>query len=199
MKAATLLRQVLLPLLLIWAVAGLILWQTRDEISWPARVAGLMQTAPWLADPKFADAAQRARHQQQTLRFYVMLDPGQRRKLREEYGEWLERYQSSLQEDELRLWANRSIDPLLAMLERALKPMPTEERKKLLGRLRGDVKGLRDASSQGERLNQQDQQLFEDLMNDDPLAMLRAAPPRVQLELAPVLEGLQGRLGGLRR
>ena len=199
MKAATLLRQVLLPLLLIWAVAGLILWQTRNEISWPQRVADLMQQAPWMQKPELNDPARRSEHLQRTLRFFVMLDPNQRLKLRQEHGDLIQRYQASLSEDELRLWANRSIDPLLGLLERALKPMPAEERKKLLGRLRGDVRVLRDSSPQGERLNQQDQQLLQELMAEDPLAILRAAPPRVQLELAPVLESLQGRLAGLRR
>jgi hypothetical protein len=77
--------------------------------------------------------------------------------------------------------------------------MPAEDRKRMVGRMRGDMKSLRGNDPDGDRLAEQDRKFMDELVAEDPMLFLREASVKQKIELAPVLEDMQGRVQGLRR
>ena len=182
----------------IWAGVAVIMHETDDLVSWPGKVQELVEQAPWLSGEKVAEEKRRT-YLAQVIMNYQRLDVGQRKSLREDAQEPLDKFFASLTEEEQKEYVNRTIEPLFEIIDRGLKVMPVEDRKRLIGRMRGDLKSLRGNDSEGDRLAEQDRKFMEDLMADDPLLFLRQASVKQKLELAPVLEDMQGRVQGLRR
>ncbi len=182
----------------IWAGVAVIMHETDDLVSWPGKVQELVEQAPWLSGEKVAEEKRRT-YLAQVIMNYQRLDVGQRKSLREDAQEPLDKFFASLTEEEQKEYVNRTIEPLFEIIDRGLKVMPVEDRKRLIGRMRGDLKSLRGNDSEGDRLAEQDRKFMEELMADDPLLFLRQASVKQKLELAPVLEDMQGRVQGLRR
>ena len=182
----------------IWAGVAVIMHETDDLVSWPGKVQELVEQAPWLSGEKVAEEKRRT-YLAQVIMNYQRLDGGQRKSLREDAQEPLDKFFASLTEEEQKEYVNRTIEPLFEIIDRGLKVMPVEDRKRLIGRMRGDLKSLRGNDSEGDRLAEQDRKFMEELMADDPLLFLRQASVKQKLELAPVLEDMQGRVQGLRR
>lgn len=187
-----------LLLTVIWAGVAVIMHETDDLVSWPGKVQELVEQAPWLSGEKVAEEKRRT-YLAQVIMNYQRLDVGQRKSLREDAQEPLDKFFASLTEEEQKEYVNRTIEPLFEIIDRGLKVMPVEDRKRLIGRMRGDLKSLRGNDSEGDRLAEQDRKFMEELMADDPLLFLRQASVKQKLELAPVLEDMQGRVQGLRR
>jgi hypothetical protein len=130
---------------------------------------------------------------------YQRLDIGQRKSLREDAQESLDKFFASLTEEEQKEYVNRTIEPLFEIIDRGLKVMPAEDRKRMVGRMRGDMKSLRGNDPDGDRLAEQDRKFMDELVAEDPMLFLREASVKQKIELAPVLEDMQGRVQGLRR
>lgn len=185
-------------LALIWAGVAVVMQQTDDAVSWPGKVMGLVEGAPWL-DGGSVTTADRALHLQRVIMNLNRLDVSQRRGLREDGQDLIDRFFASLTPEEQKLYVDRTVEPYLTTLEAGLKRLPEEEKKRLVARLRGDLRNLRAGSSDGERLNDQDREFLELMIAEDPVLFLREAPLKVKMELAPVLEEMQSRLQGFRR
>lgn len=182
----------------IWTAVAIVMHQTDDLVSWPGKVQARLEQAPWLNGEK-ATAEQRGTYLALLIRDYQRLDTAQRKSLREDAQEALDKFFASLTEEEKKTYVDRTIEPLFEVIEKGLKVMPAEERKRLIGRMRGDMKNLRGGNAEGDRLAEQDRQFMEDLMADDPMLFLRGASTTQKLELAPVLEDMQSRVQGLKR
>lgn len=185
-------------LALIWAGVAVVMQQTDDAVSWPGKVMGLVEGAPWL-DGGSVTASDRALYLQRVIMNLNRLDVSQRRGLREDGQDLIDRFFASLTPEEQKLYVDRTVEPYLTTLEAGLKRLPEEEKKRLVARLRGDLRNLRAGSSDGERLNDQDREFLELMIVEDPVLFLREAPLKVKMELAPVLEEMQSRLQGFRR
>lgn len=187
-------------LALIWTGVAVVMHQTDDLVSWPGKVMELLDEAPWLNGSEVAHDA-RQRYLIKVITNYNRLDPGQRRELREDAQESLNKFFASLTEDEQKEYVNRTVDPLLDTIDKGLKAMPAEERKKLVGRMRGDVKGQRGDTSkkENERVADQDREFMESMIADDPILFLREAPLKTKMEMAPMLEEMYTRVQGFRR
>ncbi|MCA1964433.1 MAG: hypothetical protein LDL31_10850 [Prosthecobacter sp.] len=182
----------------IWTCVAIVMHQTDDLVSWPGKVQARLEQAPWLKGEKLSDEARRS-YLAIVIRDYQRLDNAQRRSLREDAQESLDAFFASLTDEEKKMYVDRTIEPLFETIEKGLKVMPIEERKRLIGRMRGDLKNLRGSNAEGDRLAEQDRKFMEDLMADDPMLFLRGASITQKLELAPVLEDMQSRVQGLRR
>lgn len=130
---------------------------------------------------------------------YNRLDPGQRRDLREDAQESLNKFFASLTEDEQKEYVNRTVNPLLDTIDKGLKAMPAEERKKLVTRMRGDMRGQRGNPEDGDQTADKDREFMESLIDDDPILFLREAPLKTKMEMAPQLEDMHTRVQGFRR
>ncbi|MBV6501047.1 MAG: hypothetical protein CJBNEKGG_03542 [Prosthecobacter sp.] len=182
----------------LWSAVALVMHETDDLVSWPGKVQELVENAPWLAGEKLSDEKRRG-YLARVITNYQRLDVGQRKSLREDAQEALDKFFASLSEEEQKVYVNRTIQPLFEVIDRGLKVMPVEDRKRLVTRMRGDLKNLRGGNAEGDRLAEQDRKFMEDLMAEDPLLFLRGASVKQKLELAPVLEDMQSRVQGLRR
>lgn len=182
----------------IWTVVAVIMQQTDDFVSWPGKVQDLVEQAPWLSGEKTSDEKRRS-YLAQVIMNYQRLDIGQRKSLREDAQESLDKFFASLTEEEQKEYVNRTIEPLFEIIDRGLKVMPAEDRKRMVGRMRGDMKSLRGNDSEGDRLAEQDRKFMDELVAEDPMLFLREASVKQKIELAPVLEDMQGRVQGLRR
>jgi hypothetical protein len=184
-------------LALIWSGVAWVMYQTDDLVSWPGKVQEKMEKAPWLSGGSVSHEKRR-QYLAMVIRDYQRLDASQRKSLREDAQELLDRFLASLNEDERKEYVDRTIEPLFETIERGLKVMPPEERKRLIGRMRGDLKSLSTKSAEGDRLAEQDRKFMDDLIADDPLLLLRAASLQQKIELAPVLEDMQSRVQGFK-
>jgi hypothetical protein len=184
-------------LALIWSAVAWIMHETDDLVSWPGKVQGLMEKAPWLSGSSVSQE-RRSQYLAMVIRDYQRLDASQRKSLREDAQELLDRFLASLNEGERKEYVDQTIEPLLQTIEKGLKVMPTEERRRLIGRMRGDLKSLRNDVTEEDRFAEQDRKFMEDLIADDPLLLIRAASLQQKIELAPVLEDMQSRVQGFK-
>jgi hypothetical protein len=182
----------------IWTLVALIMMQTDDLVSWPGKVQDLVEEAPWLAGEKSSDEKRR-QYLAQVIKNYQRLDIGQRKSLREDAQESLDKFFASLTAEEQKEYVNRTIEPLFEIIDKGLKVMPAEDRKRMVSRMRGDMKNLRGNDQEGDRLAEQDRKFMDDLVADDPMLFLREASVKQKIELAPLLEDMQSRVQGLRR
>ncbi len=187
-----------LALIAIWTVVAVVMHQTDDLVSWPGKVQDLVEQAPWLSGEKTSHEKRRS-YLAQVIMNYQRLDIGQRKSLREDAQESLDKFFASLTEEEQKEYVNRTIEPLFEIIDRGLKVMPAEDRKRMVGRMRGDMKSLRGNDPDGDRLAEQDRKFMDELVAEDPMLFLREASVKQKIELAPVLEDMQGRVQGLRR
>lgn len=183
---------------LIWAGVAVVMHQTDDLVSWPEKVIAMAEEAPWLKGGTVSPEARR----QYLIRLVTQqnrLDSQQRRRLREEGQAALDTFFASLSEEDQKEYVERTVNPHLDSLDRGLKLLPADERKRLVMRMRNDLKNLRGHSGEGDRLSDQDREFMDMMITEDPVLFLREAPVKTKMELAPVLEDLQSRIQGLRR
>ena len=185
-------------LALIWTGVAVVMHETDELVSWPGKVMELLDEAPWLNGAEVSKEA-RQHYLIKVVINYNRLDPGQRRDLREDAQESLNKFFASLTEDEQKEYVNRTVNPLLDTIDKGLKAMPAEERKKLVTRMRGDMRGQRGNPKDGDQTADKDREFMESLINDDPILFLREAPLKTKMEMAPQLEDMHTRVQGFRR
>ncbi len=185
-------------LALIWGAVAVVMQRTDELVSWPGKVLGLLEDTPWLEGGSVSESERRL-HLHRVITNLNRLEASQRRTLREDGQEAIDRFFASLTPEEQKEYVDRTVEPYLKTLDAGLKRLPEEERKRLVARLRGDLRNLRGNSADGERLNDQDREFLELMIDEDPVLFLREAPLKVKMELAPVLEEMQSRLQGFRR
>lgn len=185
-------------LALIWSALAMVMRQTAQLVSWPQKVLDLAEAAPW-HDGKSVSESQRRLHLHEVITKLNQLDFQQRRTLREDGQDILDKFFATLTEAEQKEYVDRTVEPYFETISKGIKLLPEEERKRMVGRMRNDLKNLRAGSAQGDRLSDQDREFFEFMIAEDPVLFLREAPVKMKMELAPVIEEMQSRLQGFRR
>lgn len=185
-------------LALIWGALAIVMHQTGQLVSWPQKVLDLAGAAPW-HDGKNVSESQRRLHLHEVITRLNQLDFQQRRTLREDGQDILDKFFATLTEAEQKEYVDRTVEPYFETISKGIKLLPEEERKRMVGRMRNDLKNLRASSAQGDRLSDQDREFFEFMIAEDPVLFLREAPVKMKMELAPVIEEMQSRLQGFRR
>ena len=185
-------------LAIVWSIVALVMHETDHLVSWPGKVVELVEEAPWLKGETLS-VEKRRLYLAQVIASYLRLDANQRRSLREDDQPALDKFFESLSDEEKKEYVDRTIEPLFEVIDKALKVMPEEERKRIVGRFKGDVKGVAGNNKQSSPAAQKDREFMESMMADDPMMFLREAPLKTKLELAPFLEDMQSRVQGMRR
>ena len=198
MKPRRIWLTVAILLAIIWSIVAVVMNQTDHLVSWPDKVIALVEEAPWLQGTEGTHES-RQQYLDRVITNFNRLDSPQRRSLREDGQETLDKFYASLSEEEQKEYVNRTVEPYFDGISRALKLMPEEDRKRLVGRMRSEMKSLRGASKEGDRLSDQDREFMEMMIAEDPILFLREAPTKVKMELGPVLEEMQSRVQGMRR
>ena len=198
MKHRRLILTVAVLLALIWSGVAVVMYLTDDEVSWPARVIGLLEKTPWIAGEKLgADA--RHDYLNKVITNMIRLDLDQSKLLREEAQPQIKRFFDSLTADEQKEYVNRTVERHFDVISRGLKAMSKEDRNRIVMRIRNDMKNFRGTSSDGDRLSKQDQEMLEFVVGDDPVVFLRGLSIKQKMELAPVIEEMGARIQSGRR
>lgn len=188
-----------------WSVVAAVMWLTEDQVSSPDKVLGLMQNAPWHANPNLNDALRLA-HLERVIANQNRLDFDQRRRLREDGEETLKSFFDSLSEAEQHRYADGTVEPHLRKVLRILDSMKPEDRRAIAARLRRETGGRFSSAAREERPAnaESDRPPVEEGEFDDMLGFglemrYRDSPPARKLEMAQMLENMQAFLQGFRR
>lgn len=185
-------------LAVVWSIVAVIMHETDHLVSWPGKVSELMEEAPWLNGQTLSDEKRR-QYLAQVIASYLRLDASQRRSLREDSQSELDRFFASLNDEEKKEYVDRTIEPLFEVIEKALKVMPEDERKRIVGRFRGDMKGMGGPNKESGPVAQKDREFMESMIADDPMLFLRQAPLKTKMDMLPFLEDMQSRVQGMKR
>ncbi|HYF35366.1 MAG TPA: hypothetical protein VD994_08770 [Prosthecobacter sp.] len=177
----------------IWGGVAVVMHLTDDYVSWPEKVMDLMTETPWL-NGKSGQARQP--YIDEVIANINRLDFQQNRRLREDGQELLNRFFDSLTPEEQKDYVNRTLERHFETISRGLKLMAPEERKRLVGRMRTDMRAFRGNAKEEDRLSKQDQEFLDVMIEEDPILFLRELPTKTKMEIAPVIEGMVSRLQG---
>jgi hypothetical protein len=179
----------------IWSGVAVVMHLTDDYVSWPEKVIDLMAAAPWLEGKS---TQPRQPYIDEIIANLNRLDFQQSRRLREDAQDLINRFFASLTPEEQKVYVDRTLDRHFDTISRGLKLMAPEERKRLVGRLRTDMRAFRNnAKDQDEeRLSKQDQEFFDLMIEEDPILFLRGLPTKAKMEIAPAIEGMVSKLQG---
>lgn len=181
-------------LLLIWGAVALVMHLTVDHVSWPEKVTALMDNAPWQAAAPTSTA--RGAYLDEVIANVNRLDLQQTRRLREIGQPSIDRFFATLNEEEQKIYVNKTIERHFEAIERGIKLLSTDERKRMIARLRNDLKPLRANSQNESELLDQDREFYESALSEDPLFLLRTMPPKEKMQIAPAIESMLSRFQG---
>lgn len=185
-------------LILVWGVLGVVMWATEDSVFTPEKTLVLMEQSPWLEDEHLGHE-QRMQHLDKIITSVVKLDFAQRNTLREDGQETLDRFFKSLTEEERREYVGRIVEENFKAVMRGIDKLPAEERRRIIGGIHREVKKKTATSPELQLLFDQDTASFEKNFNQEMTFFFKEAPPSAKIEMAPMLEGLQARMQGMRR
>lgn len=182
-------------LALIWSAVAVVMHITDPYVSWPEKVIALLEETPWLKS-KGGNPEARQACIDNLINNINRLDFQQSRRLHEDGQQALDQFFASLTPAEQETYVNRTVERHFDAISRGLKLMAPEDRKRTVTRLRTDMRALRGNAKDEVRLSQQDQELLDLMIEEDPIALLRQMPTKAKMEIAPIIEGMLSRIQG---
>lgn len=193
MKNSKIWMLALAVLAVVWAVVAAVMHVTDSQTSSPEKVIGLMGTAPWLENASVGEKA-RHEHLEEVITKLNMLGFDERRQMREDGQEIVDRFFASLKPDEQKEFVNRTVERHFQAVMKGLNAMKPDERKQMVDRIRRDMKQQRGDGAQGRRLQEQDEEVYEEIVSKGIESYYRDASAATKMDLAPILEDFQSRM-----
>ncbi len=184
-------------LVLVWAGVGLVMWVTEDSMYSPEKTLALMQDAPWLADEDLA-AKPRKTYLDKVISSVIHLDFSQRSSMREDGLETMDRFFKSLTDEEKGDYVNRTVEENFKAVMKGLDKLPAEDRRRIIGGIQREMKKKAGKNPEMQMLLDQEPASFEKSFTKDMGLFFKEAPLSMKLEMAPMLEAMQGRMQGMR-
>jgi hypothetical protein len=185
----------LFALALIWAAVGAVMRATESHTSTPEKVNALMATAPWLDGPPSAEA-DRKKYLDTVIANVNCLDFEQRRSMREEGREVGQRFFESLTKEERARFLEETVEHHFKSVMKAFNQMPREERQRFVRQAMNDMNRNQPDGRNMDRLKQDDEQVFDRVVDKGLGAYYQDASAETKMDLAPLLEQMQQRLRG---
>jgi hypothetical protein len=189
--------QVAAFLALVWAGVAAVMWITEDSVFSPEKTLALMEQAPWFEDEEL-DAKQRRQHLDHVITSVIKLDFNQRSTLREDGLETMDRFFKSLTDEEKGTYISRTVEENLKAVMKGLEKLPAEDRRRIIGGIQREMKKRSANNPEMQLLLDQDAANFEKTFTQDMGTFFKEAPLSMKLEMAPMLEGMQARMQGMR-
>ena len=189
--------QVAAFLVLVWAGVGLVMWLTEDSVFSPEKTLVLMQDAPWFADEDLA-AKPRKTYLDKVINSVLKLDFSQRSEMREDGLETMDRFFKSLTDEEKGDYVNRTVEENFKAVMKGLDKLPAEDRRRIIGGIQREMKKKAGKNPEMQMLLDQEPASFEKSFTKDMGLFFKEAPLSMKLEMAPMLEAMQGRMQGMR-
>ncbi len=183
----------------IWGGVAIVMSMTDEYISSPEKVAQMVKNAPWHGGKK-PSSAERKAYLDELARFYSMLDFDQRRRLREDdtKGDTM-LFMAELTEEERKSYLSKILEAQFQPLLKAWPNINKEERRKMLGISRSEMRKQGRDNGSLDRLQEDDEQVFQKLIDDGITNYYQNGNDERKMNLAPLMEELQARMQGVRR
>jgi hypothetical protein len=189
--------QVAAFLALVWAGVGVVMWVTEDSVFSSEKTLALMANAPWLADEDLADTPRKA-YLDKVINSVLKLDFNQRSEMREDGLETMDLFFKSLTDDEKGQYVNRTVEENFKAVMKGLEKLPVEDRRRIIGGIQREMKKKASKNPEMQMMLDQDAASFEKSFTKDMGLFFKEAPLSMKLEMAPMLEAMQGRMQGTR-
>lgn len=184
-------------LVLVWAGVGVVMWVTEDSVFSPEKTLALMAEAPWLEDENLAESKRKA-YLDKVITSVLKLDFSQRNQMREDGLETMERFTKSLTDEEKGTYVGRTVEENFKAVMKGLEKLPAEDRRRIIGGIQREMKKKAAKNPEMQMLLDQDPASFEKNFTKDMGLFFKEAPLSMKLEMAPMLEAMQGRMQGMR-
>lgn len=185
-------------LVLVWGVLGVVMWSTEDSVFTPEKTLALMSDAPWLADESTGHE-QRMQYLDKVITSVIKLDFNQRNTMREDGEETMNAFFKSLTDEERSEYIGRTVEENFKAVMKGIDKLPAEERRRIIGSIHREMKKKAANSPEMQIMLDQDTAGFERNFNKEMSFFFKEAPLSAKLEMAPMLEGMQARMQGMRR
>ncbi|MCX6847660.1 MAG: hypothetical protein NTY98_01945 [Verrucomicrobia bacterium] len=189
--------QVAAFLALVWAGVGVVMWVTEDSVFSSEKTLALMANAPWLADEDLAEAPRKA-YLDKVINSVIKLDFNQRSEMREDGLETMDHFFKSLTDEEKGQYVNRTVEENFKAVMKGLEKLPVEDRRRIIGGIQREMKKKASKNPEMQMMLDQDAASFEKSFTKDMGLFFKEAPLSMKLEMAPMLEAMQGRMQGMR-
>ncbi|WP_397382872.1 hypothetical protein [Prosthecobacter sp.] len=189
--------QVAAFLALVWAGVGVVMWVTEDSVFSSEKTLALMANAPWLADEDLADTPRKA-YLDKVINSVLKLDFNQRSEMREDGLETMDLFFKSLTDEEKGQYVNRTVEENFKAVMKGLEKLPVEDRRRIIGGIQREMKKKASKNPEMQMMLDQDAASFEKSFTKDMGLFFKEAPLSMKLEMAPMLEAMQGRMQGTR-
>lgn len=185
----------LLALVAIWGAVAAVMNATDKHTSTPEKVLNLMAGAPWLQEnASDLSEAERRKQMEATIAQMNLLDFDQRRQMREDGQDVSDRYFNSLSKEEKSYFLEQTVEQHFKSVMKAFNAMSPEDRRKAVERARADMKRNQGDQRGMERMQKEDAQAFEKMVEKGMGAYYEEASAETKMDLAPLLEEMQQRL-----
>ncbi len=184
-------------LALVWAGVGVVMWVTEDSVFSSEKTLALMADAPWLADEDLAESPRKA-YLDKVINTVIKLDFNQRSSMREDGLETMDRFFKSLTDEEKGEYVNRTVEENFKAVMKGLEKLPAEDRRRIIGGIQREMKKKSAKNPEMQIMLDQDAASFEKSFTKDMGLFFKEAPLSMKLEMAPMLEAMQGRMQGMR-
>ena len=186
----------LLAIAAIWGAVAAVMKVTEKHTSTPEKVQDLMAAAPW-AENENLDEASRAKHLGEVIAHVNRLDFDQRRQMREGNREIGQEFFESLTKEERARFLKETVEQHFKSVMKAFNQMSREERQRLVGQARRDMQQRDNVDGQNmRRLEEEDQKVFESVVDKGLGAYYEEASAETKMDLAPLMEEMQQRMRG---
>jgi hypothetical protein len=185
----------LLALVAIWGAVAAVMNATDKHTSTPEKVLNLMAGASWLQEgASDLSEAERRKQMEATIAQMNLLDFDQRRQMREDGQDVSDRYFNSLSKEEKSYFLEQTVEQHFKSVMKAFNAMSPDDRRKAVERARADMKRNQGDQRGMERMQKEDAQAFEKMVEKGMGAYYEEASAETKMDLAPLLEEMQQRL-----
>ena len=170
---------------------------TDQHTSTPEKVVGLMENSPWLVNENVVvSEKERQKRLDEIVAQVNLLDFEQRRRLREDGDAASNRFFNSLSAAEKSQFLQKTVEHHFKSVMKAFNQMPQEERRRLVEQARRDMQKNNVDGQNMDRLREEDEKVFETLVDKGLGAYYEDASVETKMDLAPLMEEMQQRLRG---
>lgn len=184
-------------LVLVWGAVAVVMMATEDSVFSPEKTLALMESAPWFENEDLGHE-QRQQHLDKVITSVIKLDFNQRANMREDGQEVMDRFNKSLTDEEKGEYISRTVEENFKAVMKGIEKLPAEERRRIIGGIYRDMKKKAANKPEMQMLLGEDPAAFERNFTKDMGFFFKEAPLSAKLEMAPMFEGMQARMQGLR-
>ncbi|MEZ5385552.1 MAG: hypothetical protein R3F13_08555 [Prosthecobacter sp.] len=184
-------------LILVWGGVAAVMWVTEDSVFTPEKTLALMADAPWLENENLS-ATQRGEHLEKVIASVIKLDLNQRNTMRENGQEPMDRFFDSLTDDEKSSYVGRTVADSFRIVMKGIEKLPADDRRRIIGGIFRDMKKRAADNPEMQLMLGDDPVAFEKNFSKDMELFFKEAPLGARMKMAPMLEGMQARMQGMR-